>query len=182
MGRYREENSVKCIDLRLSNLRQIYDSRDPSSFPDRDLDSDAVDYIVAAAEDLGEGSDCKLVTFVKDLDSTFDRVEVVADSIHRYFQYEVEIVERKRRLNFREAGFALVIGSFILLSALGLGNILRSEFSGLVSNLLAEGLMIVGWVALWRPFDLVIYSWWPQIKRRRLMRKLAVIPLELRQG
>jgi hypothetical protein len=43
-----------------------------------------------------------------------------------------------------------------------------------------EGLLILGWVALWRPTEALLYDWWPLARRRTLLRRLASIPIEVR--
>ena len=49
-----------------------------------------------------------------------------------------------------------------------------------VSRVLAEGLLIAGWVALWGPIDVFLYGWWPIAGRRRLLARLAQIDVEVR--
>ena len=48
-----------------------------------------------------------------------------------------------------------------------------------VSRVLAEGLLIVGWVAMWGPIDVFLYGWWPIAGRRRLFARLARIDVEV---
>ena len=43
-----------------------------------------------------------------------------------------------------------------------------------------EGLLIVGWVAMWGPLDVFLYGWWPIAGRRRLFAYLARLDVELR--
>jgi len=42
-----------------------------------------------------------------------------------------------------------------------------------------EGLIILGWVANWRPIEIFLYDWWPILRRRRLLRRLAVADVVL---
>ncbi len=48
---------------------------------------------------------------------------------------------------------------------------------GRVARLLAESLIIMGWVAMWRPAEIWLYEWWPMIARRALFRRLAAAPV-----
>ena len=41
------------------------------------------------------------------------------------------------------------------------------------SRFLEEGLIIVGWVANWKPLEIFLYDWWPLARRRNLYRRLA---------
>jgi len=44
-----------------------------------------------------------------------------------------------------------------------------------------EGLVILGWVAMWRPIEVLLYEWWPLVRRRTLLRRLAAIPVAVRE-
>jgi hypothetical protein len=46
--------------------------------------------------------------------------------------------------------------------------------------MLAEGMLIVGWVAMWGPLDVFLYGWWPIARRRRLFSRLMRLDVELR--
>jgi hypothetical protein len=40
--------------------------------------------------------------------------------------------------------------------------------------------MILGWVAMWRPLQIVLYDWWPIRHRALVFDKLAKMPVEVR--
>jgi hypothetical protein len=42
-------------------------------------------------------------------------------------------------------------------------------------------LIILGWVANWRPIEIFLYDWWPLAQRRRLYLRLASAPVEVRE-
>ncbi len=43
----------------------------------------------------------------------------------------------------------------------------------------ANGLEIFGWVALWRPAELLLYEWMPIYRRLRLLNRLADATIEI---
>jgi hypothetical protein len=49
-------------------------------------------------------------------------------------------------------------------------------------RILHEGLVIVSWVALWRPIDLVLYDFWPVRERRQIIEQLRDAEVSLRVG
>ena len=49
-----------------------------------------------------------------------------------------------------------------------------------VQRLVEESLLILGWVANWRPLEIFLYDWWPLARRRDLYRRLAAAAVELR--
>ena len=51
-NRYRVEKGSSCIDLKVRHSRQLFDTRDPAPFHERDLDADAVEYLLAAAQEI----------------------------------------------------------------------------------------------------------------------------------
>jgi hypothetical protein len=49
-----------------------------------------------------------------------------------------------------------------------------------LGRIVQESLVIMGWVANWRPLEIFLYDWWPLNRRRRLYRRLAAARIELR--
>jgi hypothetical protein len=42
-----------------------------------------------------------------------------------------------------------------------------------------EGLVIGGWVAMWRPLEIFLYDWWPIHAEARLFDRLAAMPVRI---
>ena len=49
-----------------------------------------------------------------------------------------------------------------------------------VARVLEESLIIVGWVANWRPIEIYLYDWWPIRRRIQLFRRIAAAPVKVR--
>jgi hypothetical protein len=47
-------------------------------------------------------------------------------------------------------------------------------------SIIDEGLLIMGWVAMWRPIETFLYDWWPIRRRRTLLEEIAQLPIEVR--
>jgi hypothetical protein len=78
----------------------------------------------------------------------------------------------------REGWISLLIG----LSFLGVCGIAAQTLalrSGEWQAVIHEGLIIIGWVAMWRPLDIYLYRWWPLRELGRVYRKLSEIPIEV---
>jgi hypothetical protein len=43
-----------------------------------------------------------------------------------------------------------------------------------------EGLIILGWIALWRPAEMLAYEWIPLVRKRRLYERLAGVRVAVR--
>lgn len=70
-------------------------------------------------------------------------------------EYRLKETVRAGRLN-------LVVGTVVLIIALGMAELIRRMTSGGggVAAVVEEGLTIVGWIALWRPLDLLLFERW----------------------
>jgi hypothetical protein len=58
---------------------------------------------------------------------------------------------------------------------------------GSATEILREGLLISGWVAMWRPIQILLYDWWPIQELKRTYRKIRSVdillqPLEEQPG
>jgi hypothetical protein len=56
---------------------------------------------------------------------------------------------------------------------------LRQDEHGEWLRFVEEGLLIIGWVAMWRPLELLLYDWWPQLRRKRTYDNLACMRVEV---
>jgi hypothetical protein len=61
-----------------------------------------------------------------------------------------------------------------------LSQIVRSRLgAGPLASTIAESLLLVGWVANWKPIETFLYDWWPLKRRRDLYRRLAAAEIML---
>lgn len=74
----------------------------------------------------------------------------------------------------------LAIGLVFLVACIALRRALIANPLLVDQSILDEGLLILGWVAMWRPIEVLLYDWWPLTRRRAVLRRLAVIPVEVR--
>ena len=76
---------------------------------------------------------------------------------------------------------SLTIGCAVLAVCLGIAGLIgEGAFSRNLAGFAAEGLLILGWVALWRPMEIFLYDWWPIARQRNLFRRLAAAEIVVR--
>ena len=46
-------------------------------------------------------------------------------------------------------------------------------------GVLAEGLLLIGWVALWRPVEIFLYDWWQIRRQQKRFEFIAQMPVEI---
>ena len=168
------------IRIRLSTLDQLFNSMDPSPFHEKELDSEAASFIVDSVDELPLAQPLKLIVElpVEELERQ-DR-QSVEDAIHNYFIYRQSDGRRRLRFQLREGRIALAIGLLFLAVCVAIRQLIFAPLGGTVSEMVAEGLLILGWVAMWRPLQIFLYDWWPLRHQARLYAKLAAMPVALR--
>jgi len=179
-GRYRREGDAYLVELHLRELRVLFNSLDPAPFLDKDLDAEAEQYIVGAVDEFPLAAPLKLVLHVPALRPDDPPAPLLADSIHGYFDYRAAHAGRRLTLLLRQGRLSLLIGVGFLFACLGARGVVAGTLTGTLRDILAEGLLISGWVAMWRPLQIYLYDWWPLVRHRRILRKISRLPVELR--
>jgi len=168
------------IEISLGRLQQLFNSLDPSPFHDRDLDHDAEEYIVGWAEEISLPRPLSLVIHLPQDQMAGADQPVLERAIHNYFSYQHRQSQRRLRLMFRDGRIALAIGISFLFVCILIRQLANSFGPGPASEIVAEGMLIAGWVAMWRPLDIFLYDWWPVRRRTRVFEKLSKMPVVVR--
>ena len=176
-------SAVAAIEIRLSRPQQLFNSLDPSPFHDKDLDEDAEAYIVGWVDEFPLPQPLKLIVHLPADQLALAQSIDLQDSIHNYFAYRVGETHRRVRALLREGRIALVIGLLFLALCVSVRHlVLTLGGLGAVSQVLAEGMLILGWVAMWRPLQIFLYEWWPLRRHGLVYAKLAAMPVEVREA
>ena len=103
-----------------------------------------------------------------------DGSAVWTSAIGNYFAYRTGMLERDLSDLFRVGRRSLAMGMAVLAVCIGLSQIVRTALPELaLGQLLAEGIIIFGWVANWRPAEILLYDIWDVRRRVDLYRRLA---------
>jgi hypothetical protein len=167
------------IEIKLDDVRQLFHSLDPTPFPGRDLDRDAEAFIVGWAREHGRRGAFTIRVYLKD-----PRPEdsgLIAAALDNHFTSAAEATGGRLRQLIAFGWRSLLIGLTFLAACLWIANWLdeRPHLPSIVA-VLREGLVIGGWVALWRPLEIFLYDWWPLQAERRMQRRLAAARVEVR--
>lgn len=176
---YKREGSVYLIEVAVSHPRQLFNSLDPSPFIEKDLDDNAEAYIVDSVREFSLSTPLKLVFYLP-ADEQTAVASSLPEAVHNYFEYKEDLAGKELRFTIRQGRVALLIGIAFLMFCLILRQGVLAFEATLWSEILAEGLLISGWVAMWRPIDIFIYTWWPTLRMRRVYQKLRLMPIEIR--
>ena len=157
-----EMNGKSEIILNLLNINELF--RSPvSPYRKRTLKNDAEEFIVEEAEFLPRKGviNMKIHLALSELKYKDD----IAPAIHRHFCYRREQSQKKLK-RVLQYGWRMLFIAFGLLAVIfSLTEIaLYLKPDNRLVLFIRESFIILGWVALWRPLDLLLYDWYP-IKR-----------------
>lgn len=162
---------IRQIELRLTDLNELFNSIDPTPFHHRRLDRDIEDYLETWAMSFSSKAHFHIVIHLENMPDN-DPIDLVTSAIQNDFKYKAERAERELSLMLRNGRISLIIGLLFLTLCL-LGAQLISEESHTIGKVIRESLMIAGWVSLWQPMQIFLYGWWPIIRKRNIRNQLA---------
>ena len=153
---------------------------DPSPFHERDLDDDAEEFIVGWAREFPRRDPISLVVHVNQLSAQGDAQALLETAVHNYFAYRAKLNRLEFRYLLKQGRTSLIIGLAFLATCVLTSQLLR-HWAGTLPIIIREGLIIAGWVAMWRPMEIFLYEWWPLLRRGRLYEKLSRMRVEVRE-
>lgn len=169
------------IEVHVGELKQLFNSIDPSPFRNRDLDPKAEEFIVDWAKEVPRDSTLALVIDLDRQAGLPDEAAVLRDAIHEFFRQRAQAHRRRLRELFQRGRTSLLIGLTTLAVAIALGDFLASLLkTSRIGEIVRESLTIGGWVSMWRPLEVFLYDWWPIRNEARLSDRLAAMPVRIR--
>ncbi|WP_237355902.1 hypothetical protein [Xanthobacter sp. YC-JY1] len=168
------------IEIRVERVPQLFNMLDPFPFRERDLDAEAEAFIVEWARELPRGAPISIVVHLPPEEALTREAEGLPDAIRGYFTLRARALSAELSELFRVGRISLTIGIIVLALCLGIAGLIAEPRLESLGSLAAEGLLILGWVALWRPMEIFLYDWWPIAGQRRLYQRLAMAGISVR--
>jgi hypothetical protein len=171
------------IAVRVQALGQLFDSLDPSPSHEQDVSPKVEEYIVESVHELSAKPPMALVVYIEQAEDLPDGGAIIGDAIRGHFARRARLLQRKLRRLLRRGVVSLAIGLAFLVAVL----LIRTFVGQMMGErsltaLFRESLLIVVWVAMWRPLEILLYDWWPIVGERRLHDRLSRIPVRIMVG
>jgi hypothetical protein len=168
------------LDIHVGELKQLFNAMDPAPFRDRDLDPKAEEFIVDWSREVRRNPRLALIVHLSRRAATAEDVTSLRQAVREYFALSASHTRAELRQLFREGRWSLLIGLLFLGVAIVLGDLLV-DLAGRwnYGEILGHGLLIGGWVALWRPFEIFLYEWWPILGEARLYGRLSAMQVQV---
>ena len=173
-----DASHTRLIELQVDRLEYLFDPFDPFPTPTRDLSRGAEDFIVGWARELPQNAAIGLRLHLRDEEASTIDVAALKGAISRHFTYKADRVNGDKKELLAIGRVALMIGICVLgVCMVALQIVLDVMPGSSIPGVVGEGLVIVGWVAHWRPIEIFLYACRPMSRSRSLHERLATAAL-----
>lgn len=172
--------NAKTIEIRVRDVRQLFNLIDPSPFGERALDHGAEEFILEAAKEAPRSAQLALLVYLEQASGKADEGALLRDAVHKFFGHRAAVTRRHLRELFRRGRISLVIGIAFLGGFGALANALSALIPAIFGGVLRDTVAIGGWVAMWGPMEIFLYDWWPIRAEAKLFDRLAGMPVRIR--
>ncbi len=171
------------IAIRARTIGQLFNSLDPSPFREKDLDAGVEEFLVGWVRELPTAAPFTIVVHLPPEEVARPEAARIGEAFAHYFHYRAGVAEQERRELFRVGRRFLAIGLAVLTACLVASQLVRTlVVNSVLARILEESLIIVGWVANWRPIEIYLYDWLPIRRRIRLFERIAAAKVEVKAG
>jgi hypothetical protein len=176
---YRKVDGKILIEIDLSSVDQIFNSLDHAPFHEKELDPGAEEYIVNIVDDFPLKTPFRLVIYLPVCIHCAEHAEKIPRAIRAHFQYRMMEQDLKFRARFRFGRWALLIGLLFVTIAMIARDLIYATWGSddLVSLIVADSLLIIGWAAMWEPVTVLLYQLWPIHQQKKTYEKISTMEI-----
>jgi hypothetical protein len=169
---------VSSVAVHVRQLGQLFNSLDPSPFWDRDLDRDAAEFVESEFRDRPRDRAWVLNVTSSDMEGFSQRD--VQHAVKRYYRRLADSERQGTRVQYRVGQVGLLVGLGVFAAC----TIVREVLTGLFTlpRVFDEGLIVLGWIALWLPIEHFVYEVIPHISARRFYDRLSRLRVHVHEG
>jgi hypothetical protein len=177
-----EGKATSLIEITVTAADRLFHELDPSPLAGRNLDQQVESYILACARELPAKSYALRIHVPRSRMPNAQHVEALALAIRAHFAERADEQDRRLRALMREGRQALAVGIAFLFLCGALGLLALRALPAPFGSFLEEGLLIIGWVANWRPLEILLYDWRPVRREHRMLGSLSRMTVDFRSA
>lgn len=162
--------------VRLSSIDELFWEFDARPVAERSISGDARWAILDEWDRVRDRDPSALLIYAPEGDRDHTDEDAVRAAIHSSLQSASGPLRRVDPLS-RQEKVALLVGIAFWFLSIALSTGLDKASDGLVSDALSQGLVLVGWVALWRPAERFIVEVVPHVFNKKRFAEFKDIPV-----
>ena len=168
----REGTPQASFAIRLSSIDQLFSEFDARPVADRTLSDDARWYLLDEWERVRKGAPSYLTVYAPEADRTATDEDGVRSAIRTSLRRASGPLRRVDPLS-RHEKVAAIIGIVFLLACVMASTAMNQASNNVLVEGLAQGILLVGWVALWQPAARFVVEVVPHSFNRRRFAEFA---------
>lgn len=170
---YQQEQSLNDsleIVLRLFNINELLLAPGIRNRK-RSISPDVEEFIVEETEALPRKGIINIKIYLNKAENKYE--EQITPALHSHFCYRKVQSKKRLKVNLQHGLRMLFIAMLLLAIVFSLTEFLFRAFpENRFITFIRESFIIFGWVALWRPIELLLYDWYPVKREMILFRRL----------
>jgi hypothetical protein len=169
------------MEISIRDVNQLFNTMDPSPFHERDLDHDAEEFIESWAQEFPVGEPVSLIVHLRNWQQAVDPQALITQGIQHHFANRARVNQLEFHRLMARGWRSLLIGLVFFSTCLIIATqYIPERETSVAMTVLRGSLTVGGWVAMWRPLEIYLYDWWPIRRHRKILEKLARMPIEVR--
>jgi hypothetical protein len=164
------------IELALRSASELFESSPPLGQGDHVVRHDLEAFLMEQLEGVRRTAQVKLKLVLPP--NEIKPAQDIVPALRAGFASRSAEEQRGLREIFRQGRTAAAIGFVFLVLVNAIGEGIRATFESRIPIGIANGLEIFGWVAMWRPAELLLYDWLPVRRKRNDLQRLANMEVE----
>lgn len=178
-SRYRNAQGKHWIEVRVKDAHRLFDQRDPAPFREKDLDENFVEYIYSSIREFSVATPIKIIIYIEEIEYPTVSQKAIREAIHSYFGYQIDLQTRNIKSYWKRAQLFLLIGLFILIICIISAQNISVQSTPNLFSVLREGLIIFGWISIWKPIEVILFDWYPPFEKLRYYKKLHLAEIDI---
>ena len=179
-NRYKHADGKRLIEVRVKSALQLFDAHDPAPFRERDLDDDFLEYITTSAREFSSSRPCKIVIHIDEAETKDLASSSIKESMQSYLNYKIDLQKSDLKVFLKRSQLFLGIGLLVLAICISVAQSLKIPNPPGAVGILREGIVIFGWVSIWKPIELILFDWYPLYEQLKLYKKLIASEVEIK--
>jgi len=106
--------------------------------------------------------------------------EHIIKSVKKYCDSKIESIKMHQVAFKNDRRINIITGLLFLITCLGISKFMIHKIHPeSLQYFLKEGLVIVGWISIWRPTEILLFDWWPVKKHIRTYERIKEMPITI---
>jgi hypothetical protein len=161
------------IVIPLSSPEQIFNPYSPVPFNEKELTTATEEYLVETIRDFPGKTRFRVVFRMPPAAAELPESRAIPEAIRSHFRYRMLAADRRYRQVVRYGKKCLVIALCVLALSTFVSRAIYMYFDELLPVvMIADGITIVGWVAMWAPASVLVLELWPIREIRRIYERI----------